>query len=395
MTTDSLYLWNAPEGSENKGIETVRNDRLDEILSKPLTGEDIALKVMMAQSAGENPNLSIDEFKLYDEWHKKQTVNWWELASGGVGTFFGDIGSGLASLTPFGTDKQGNERTMGSAFLNSTFRLGPTATEALGRGTRDFVGLYQEASKNQNSPLYNLFNPAGDVYSRFVDFHKLAEWRAASQRIMEGRENVVMPNTSDMIGRDVTKLSPEELFKVNNDLAQAGSYFLDPPALITLGQSMFLKAGAKTALSGVMEGLAKDALKEGVSGTASVFKNTAAHLDKGKIFGAGLTEKLGKSLRVAGEAVDKPINSVINWIKTQADELLDTNLHTTPNANLRITGPTKGQAGFGGSLMAGLGIGAIGLPYAATIVPIWAVANAGIIGGKFIETLGKLSLIHI
>lgn len=389
MTTDSLYLWNAPEGSENKGIETVRNDRLDEILSKPLTGDDIALKVMMAQSAGENPNLSIDEFKLYDEWHKKQTVKWWELASGGVGTFFGDIGSGLASLTPFGTDKQGNERTMGSAALNATFRLGPTATEALGRGTRDLVGLYQEASKNQNSPLYNLFNPAGDVYSRFVDFNKLAEWRAASQRIMEGKENVVMPNTSGMIGRDVTRLSPEELFKVNNDLAQAGSYFLDPPALITLGQSTFLKAGAKTALSGVMDGLAKDALKEGISGTASAFKNTAAHLDKGKIFGAGLTEKLGKSFRVAGEAVDKPINSVINWIKTQADELLDTNLHTTPNANLRITGPTKGQAGFGGSLMAGLGIGAIGLPYAASIVPIWAVANAGIIGGKFLETLGK------
>jgi len=388
MNTDSLYLWNAPEGSENKGIEAVRNDRLDEILNKPLTGDDIALKVMMAQSAGENPNLSMDEFKLYDEWHKKQVVNWWELASGGVGTFFSDIGSGLASLTPFGTDKQGKERTMGSAFLNATTRLGPTATEALGRGTRDLVGLYEEASKNQNSPLYNLFNPNGDVYSRFVDFHKLAEWRATSQRILEGRENVVMPNTSGMIGKDVSTLSPEELFKVNNDLAQAGSYFLDPPALITLGQSTFLKAGTKTALSGVMDGLAKDALKEGISGTASAFKNTAAHLDKGKIFGASLTEKLGKSFRVAGEAVDKPINSVINWIKTQADELLDTNLHTTPNANLRITGPTKGQAGFGGSLMAGLGIGAIGLPYAASIVPIWAVANAGIIGGKFIERLG-------
>jgi len=389
MENESLYLFNPPENADTSGMQKVQRDRLNAVFDAPLTEDDIAFKVHKATSEGRNPNLSFDEFRLYDSWHHKQEIKWWDTIVGGIGGFFGDVGSGLATLQPFGEGHSTKE-----AALNLTTRLGPTTTEALGRGTRDLVGLYQEASKSGNSPLYRLFNPNGDIYNRFVDFNKLADWHATSQRIVEGKENVILPdsllpNTSGMIGQDVSSLSPERLFAVNSKLAQAGSYFLDPVTIMTLGGGLLTKSAAKTAMSSVMEGVSKTALKEGITGAESAVKNTASILDKGKIFGSNLTEKLGKSFRMAGEVVDRPISWTLEQIKTHASELLDANVHTTPSANIRITGPLKGQAGFGGSLMAGLGLGVVGVPYAATVVPIWAVANASKIGGAFFETLGK------
>jgi hypothetical protein len=389
MDNNSPYLWNPPEGADTQSITKVQNDRLSEILNAPLTGEDIAYKVSKAGLEGRNPNLTFDEFELYDEWHKKQEINWWEVVSGGFGMFFKDIGSGVASLQPFGEG-----HSMKSAAMNwIPTNLAATGVEAFGRGTRDMVGLYKMASENQNSPFYRLFNPNGDKYQRFIDFNHLADWNATSQRILEGKENVVLPDTQTMLNKDISGFSASDLFKVNNALAHAGSYFLDPVALMTMGGSSVAKTGltvaTKAGAVNAAEVVAKNALKEGVTGAVSAAKTTAGIFDKGRIVGSGLTEKLGKAFRVSGEVVDAPITKSLNWIKRQADELLDTNLHQTQNGNLRVTGPTKGQAGFGGSIMAGFGLGAIGLPYASAVVPVWAVANAAKIGGAFFEGLGR------
>ena len=388
MDNNSPYLWNPPEGADNQSIEKIQNDRLDEILQAPVTGEDIAYRYSRAMQEKRNPNLTFDEFKMYDDWHKQQEINWWEVASSGFGMFFSDIGKGLATLQPFG---KGN--SLREASLNLTTRLGPTAAEAFARGTRDLVGMAKIASENQNSPFYRLLNPNGDVYTRYLDFNSLTDWNITSQKLVDGDENVLLPNTSKMIGKDASLLDPAYLFQVNTALAHAGSYFLDPITLATMGGgavaktglTVATKGGAKSASSVIM----KSALKEGITGAESAARNTATIMDKGRILGAGMTEKVGKSFRVAGELVDRPINIGLDWIKKQADELFDTNLHQTVNANLRVTGPVKGQAGFGGSLMAGIGLGSIGLPAAGFIVPVWATAQAARIGGGFFEAVGK------
>ena len=392
MDNNSPYLWNAPEGADNQSIDKIQSDRLDEILQAPVTGEDIAYRYSRAMQEKRNPNLTFDEFKMYDDWHKQQEINWWEVATSGAGMFFSDIGKGLASLQPFGKGNSFKE-----ASLNLTTRLGPTAAEALARGTRDLVGMAKIASENQNSPFYRLFNPNGDVYTRYLDFNSLTDWNITSQKLVDGDENVLLPNTSKMIGKDVSLLDPAYLFQVNTALAHAGSYFLDPIALATMGSSSVAKTGLTVAAKGGAKGGAKaasevlmtSALKEGITGAESAARNTATIMDKGRILGAGMTEKVGKSFRVAGELVDRPINLGLDWIKKQADELFDTNLHQTVNGNLRVTGPVKGQAGFGGSLMAGIGLGSIGLPMAGLIVPVWATAQAARIGGSFFEAIGK------
>lgn len=392
MDNNSPYLWNPPEGADNQSIEKIQNDRLDEILQAPVTGQDIAYRYSRAMQEKKNPNLTFDEFKLYDEWHKQQEINWWEVASSGFGMFFSDIGKGLATLQPFG---KGN--SLKEASLNLTTRLGPTAAEAFARGTRDLIGMAKIASENQNSPFYRLLNPNGDVYTRYLDFNSLTDWNITSQKLVDGDENILLPNTSKMIGKDASLLDPAYLFQVNTALAHAGSYFLDPIALATMGGESALKAGltvavkegAKAGAKSASEVIMKSALKEGITGAESAARNTATIMDKGRILGAGMTEKVGKSFRVAGELVDRPINIGLDWIKKQADELFDTNLHQTVNANLRVTGPVKGQAGFGGSLMAGIGLGSIGLPFAGLIVPVWATAQAARIGGGFFEAVGK------
>lgn len=389
MANDSLYLWNPPEGSETQSISKVQNDKLDEVLSAPVTGEDIAFTISRAMQEKRNPNLTFDEFKMYDEWHKKQEINWWEVASSGFGMFFSEVGAGLASLQPLG-----EKNSVKQAAINwAPTRLAATATEAFARGTRDMVGLGKIAANNQNSPFYRLFNPNGDVYQRFIDFNDLTEWNITSQKIVDGEENVLLPNTSKMMGKDVKEFSPRELFEANTALAQAGSYFLDPIFLLTLGTSSGAKAGLTVAARGGAKSasriVATQALKEGITGAESAAKMSASIMDKGRILGAGVTEKIGKSFRVAGEAVDRPINWTLDKAKAVADEFFDANLHTTPNGTLRATAPTKGQAGFGGSLMAGIGLGTLGLPYAAAVVPIWAVAQAARIGGSFFEAFGK------
>ena len=388
MDNNSPYLWNPPEGADNQSIEKIQNDRLDEILQAPVTGEDIAYRYSRAMQEKRNPNLTFDEFKMYDDWHKQQEINWWEVASSGFGMFFSDIGKGLATLQPFG---KGN--SLKEATLNASLRMPATTAEALARGTRDLVGMAKIASENQNSPFYRLFNPSGDVYTRYLDFNSLTDWNITSQKLVDGDENVLLPNTSKMIGKDASLLDPAYLFQVNTALAHAGSYFLDPITLATMGGgavaktglTVATKGGAKSASSVIM----KSALKEGITGAESAARNTATIMDKGRILGAGMTEKVGKSFRVAGELVDRPINIGLDWIKKQADELFDTNLHQTVNANLRVTGPVKGQAGFGGSLMAGIGLGSVGLPFAGIIVPVWATAQAARIGGGFFEAVGK------
>lgn len=387
MDNDSLYLFNPPERQDKASEETV--NKLIASLTSPQTEDDVAYKVNQAAIEGINPNLSFDEFKLYNEWHKKQEIDWWDVASSGVGHFFSEVGGGLASLQPFG-----EKNSLKDASLNLTTRLVPTTLEAFGRGSRDMVGLYNFARQSGNSPLYRLFNPNDDIFQRYVDFNKLADWNATSTRIMAGKENVVMPNalaeaTSELVGEDVTTMTPQKLYQVNNRLAQAGSYFLDPVTLATLGSSALAKAGGKAVVTASADAIAKAAIKEGVTSTASAAINTATKLEVASLRGSKLTEIIGKSFRVAGEVVDKPISAGLDWIKRQASELLDANIHDTPSGNVKVTGATKGQSGFGGAVMAGLGYGSWAIPYAAGIIPIWAVANAAKIGGAFVEAVGK------
>jgi hypothetical protein len=391
MDNNSPYLFDAP--AQRASDIKVNTDAIDDLLMSPVTGADVAYRVNKAQMEGENPNLSLDEFKLYDEWHKKQEVEWFKMASDGVGTFFSDVGSGLASLQPFGEKNSTKE-----ALLNIGPRSIPTAVEALGRGTRDLGGLFYQAAKNQNSPLYRLFNPNGDTYERYLDFNDLAEFNAKSTRIMEGKENVALPNdlaehASRLVGEDVSTMTPQNLWRVNNRLAHAGSYFLDPATIATLGSSALAKAGGKTLLTSSANAIAKAGIKEGITGAASAARNTATKLEVSGMRGAGLVETMGKSMRVAGEVVDTPISRSLEWMKRQASEFLDTNIHDTPSANIKVTGATKGQGGFGGAVMAGLGYASWSIPYAAGIVPIWAVANAAKIGGGFLEAVGK-EMVH-
>lgn len=391
MANNPLYLWNEPKDTTSD-IQ-INSDRIDDLLTRPVTGEDIAYRVNKAQMEGVNPNLSFDEFKLYDEWHKKQEINWWQVATEGAGHFFHDIGSGLATLQPFGEGHSFKEMA-----LNLGPRLAPTAVEAFGRGTRIMGGLIKEAANSGNSPLYRLFNPNGDMYTRYMDFNSLAEWNARTTRITEGKENVIMPDSmaehsASLYGKTASDFSAQDWFRINTKLAEAGSYFLDPITLLTLGEGALFKAGGKGISIGMAESVAKAGLKEGITAAESVARNTSTRLEVASMRGASLTEKIGKSMRVAGEAVDKPISGVIDSIKKHASEFLDANIHDTPSANIKVTGATKGQGGFGGALMAGLGYATWSIPYASGIVPIWAVANAAKIGGAFVEAVGK-EMVH-
>jgi hypothetical protein len=401
MQQEPLYLFNPPENVRDNNPEALKEKNLDAIFNRPLTGEDIAYKVMKAQSLGENPNLTIEEFRLYEPWKAKQEFDFWGAAADAGTMLVGDAAKAAVSMAP--VPKSLGGVGVAEGVLNATTRLPATLVEAFGRGFRGFGGMFKLAAQHPNSPFLRLLSPNQDEYTRYQDFNSLAEFNARSARIAMGKENVWTPdpenNESKLLGEDASKLTPQYLLGANQALAEAGSYVLDPTTLLTFGGSIPLVAGAKAAVKAGLKGafsrvgdkIISAGMKEGISSTASAFKNAFAKMDFAKSVGAVTMEKTGSAFKWAGERITKPVERIYEGFKNIANDYLDINLHNTGTGAVRTTGAISGQAGFGGQflLAAGAGMTIWQVPYASIALPIWGAAHLAKIGGNFLETVGK------
>jgi hypothetical protein len=400
MQPEPLYLFNPPENVRDNNPEALKEANLDAIFNRPLTGEDIAYKVNKAQSLGENPNLTIEEFRLYEPWKAKQEFDFWGAAADAGTMLVGDAAKAAVSMAP--VPKALGGVGVGEGALNLTARLPLTLVEAFGRGFRGFGGMFKLAAQHPNSPFLRLLSPNQDEYTRYRDFNDLADFNAKSTRIYMGKENVATPDPIDpskLLGEDASKLTPQYLFGANQALAEAGSYVLDPTTLLTFGSAIpavasakaAMKAGLKGAFSKVGDKIISAGMKEGISSTASAFKNAFAHMDKARAIGSVVTEKTGSAFKWAGERITKPVERVYEGFKNVANDYLDINLHNTGTGAVRTTGAISGQAGFGGQflLAAGAGMTIWQVPYASIALPIWGAAHLAKIGGNFLETVGK------
>ena len=208
--------------------EEERQAALAEITAPP-TGEEIADMVSRKQAAGEVPNMSIEDYRLYKAYIKDKEVDVMESIGMGAEMVFNDL-----------------QRAAGAAWddpVNNLAKLTPSVIEAFAQGTRGLYGMLAQ-SQDPNSTLFRVKNAlsadGSDEQAEFQQFMEALDFNAKSTRLMTGKETIVMDK--DLI---------------NPEMTQAMSYIADPTLFIPFGG--IAAKGAR--LVGMSEGLAKAAAR--------------------------------------------------------------------------------------------------------------------------------------
>jgi hypothetical protein len=220
--------------------EEERQAALAEITA-PATGEEVANTVQRKLAEGEIPNISIEDYRLYKSFIKTKETDILDAIGQGADMVFQDLMRAAGSVA----DKP----------VESLSKLTPTTIEAFGQGTRNLYGMLAQ-SQDPNSTFFRIKNAitadGSDEEAEFRQFKDALEFNARSNRIMAGKETVLMDK--DLI---------------NPELAQAMSYVADPTLFIPFGGV----AAKGASMIGMAEGLAKasaraSAIKQMVIGNA-------------------------------------------------------------------------------------------------------------------------------
>lgn len=220
--------------------EEERQAALAEITA-PATGEEVANTVQRKLAEGEIPNISIEDYRLYKSFIKTKETDILDAIGQGADMVFQDLMRAAGSVA----DKP----------VESFAKLTPTTIEAFGQGTRNLYGMLAQ-SQDPNSTFFRIKNAitadGSDEEAEFRQFRDALEFNARSNRIMAGKETVLMDK--DLI---------------NPELAQAMSYVADPTLFIPFGGV----AAKGASMIGMAEGLAKasaraSAIKQMVIGNA-------------------------------------------------------------------------------------------------------------------------------
>lgn len=204
--------------------EEERQAALAEITA-PATGEEVANTVQRKLAEGEVPNISIDDYRLYKSFIKTKETDILDAIGQGADMVFQDLMKAAGSVA----DKP----------VESLAKLTPTTIEAFGQGTRNLYGMLAQ-SQDPNSVFFRIKNAVtadgSDEEAEFRQFRDALEFNARSNRIMAGKETV-------LIDKDL----------INPELAQAMSYVADPTLFIPFGGV----AAKGASMIGMAEGLAK------------------------------------------------------------------------------------------------------------------------------------------
>ena len=407
MLPEGMYAAAASVKGTPANVKSPRNDGInianmsdEDLLSAinaPLTGEEVAVKMAELNNAGISINsetISFDEFLAYDEWRKKQHFSFWGALGDGVATAAVDIGKGVGSTL---TDPKKLALAAGLGAIATpaagiTAAYGASLIEGFARGTRDLAGLVVMAANHPSSPLYRMFvNPDGDKQQSYKDFLDLAEWNNSTEDILKGKSNAFMPDRSTyekLLGRKLGG-QVDDFIGVNNHLATAASYILDPTVFLTFGAGSASKGAAKAIAA--KAGTA--ALKSGHVGSqvAGAVAATAARNQ----FKATWLNSVGEAMVKMGGLVSRPLEAGYEAISNTAEKVLGVKGHFAPtsgNFNVTRVNPSKGHApqSFTHGVLGAAGIYSIfQIPYALPIASVYGVAKAVSYAGQALADLGK------
>lgn len=386
---------NAPR-NDGINIANMSDEDLLSAINAPLTGEEVAVKMAELNNAGIDINsstISFDEFLAYDEWRKKQHFSFWGAVGDGVATAAVDIGKGVGSAL---TDPKKLALAAGVSFINPalgiTAAYGSSLVEGFARGTRDLAGLVVMAANHPSSPLYRMFiNPDGDKQQSYKDFLDLAEWNNSTENILKGKTNAFMPDRSTyekLLGRKLGG-QVDDFIGVNNHLATAASYVLDPTVFLTFGAGSASKAAAKAVAA--KAGTA--ALKSGHVG--SQVAGAVAATSARNAFKSTWLNSVGEGMVKMSGLVTRPLEATYEAVAKVGEKVLGVKPHITPisgNVNLPRVNPSAGHApaSFTHGVLGAAGVYSIfQIPYAIPLASVYGVAKAVTYAGQALADLGK------
>lgn len=375
-----------------KQVSELSNDDLKSMLSAPLSGEEVALKVAELNKNGVKlspDNISFEEFDAYNEWRQKQHFSF----MGGIADGFSQAGKDMiGGVWDAATDYKklalaGGLSIAAGPAVGFGVAYGSSLVEGFARGTRDLGGLFVMAANHPDSPIYRLMvNPSGDKKQLYQDFFDLADWNHKSEQILSGKSNAFMPDRASyekLFGKAFGD-QIDDFIGVNQGLATASSYILDPTLFLSLGSSSAVKGGTKVATTA-----AAAALKAGHAGEAIAHGVAArAALNTTK---ANVLNSVGRTLRRASDFVTRPIENIGNKIEKVASDVLGARANLSPNA-LRLAKPkiTKGPTSFAHAALGAAGVYSLfNIPYGAAITGAFMGAKAVGMFGDILESIGR------
>ena len=377
-----------------KDLTELNESDINSILSTPLTGEEVALKIQHLRENGvalSPDNISFEEHNAYREWMDKQHFSFLGAVAGGIGQAGKDIVGGVwDAATDWKKLALGTGLSIATAnpALGFGVAYGSSLLEGFARGTRDLGGLAVMAANHPDSPIYRLIiNPTGDKRQLYQDFFDLAAWNDQSERILSGKSNLLMPERETyekLLGRAMGG-QIDDFIGVNKSLAVASSYILDPTLYFSLGASSATKATAKIATSA---GVA--ALKAGHAGQALAHGVAARAVETG--WKASVLNSVGRTMMKTSDVLSRPIEKAYAKIEKMTSEVLSTRTHITPKGGVISTRPKVGGniTSFQQAALGAAGIYSIfNIPYGAAITGIYAGAKALGFAGELVMSLGK------
>jgi hypothetical protein len=375
-----------------KQISQLGDDDLKSMLSAPLSGEEVALKIaeLNKNNVKLSPNnISFEEFDAYNDWRQKQHFSF----MGGVADGFAQAGKDMVGgVWDAATDYKklalaGGLSLAAGPAVGFGVAYGSSLVEGFARGTRDLGGLFVMAANHPDSPIYRLMvNPSGDKKQLYQDFFDLADWNHKSEQIMSGKSNALMPDRASyekLFGKAFGD-QIDDFIGVNQGLATASSYVLDPTLFLSLGSSSAVKGGAKVATTA-----AAAALKAGHAGEAvahGVAARAATNATK-----ANILNSMGRAMRTASDFVTKPVENVAKKIEKVATDVLGARANLGPTS-LRLARPkiTKAPTSFAHGVLGAAGVYSLfNIPYGAAITSAYAGAKAVGMLGDILESVGK------
>jgi hypothetical protein len=378
-----------------KDLTELSDQDLDSILSQPLTGEEVALKIQHLQQNGVQltpDNVSFDEHNAYREWMDKQHFSFMGAVADGFGQAGKDVIGGVwDAATDWKKLALGTGLSIATANPTLGFGVayGASLLEGFARGTRDLGGLAVMAANHPDSPIYRLLvNPTGDKKQLYQDFFDLANWNHQSEMITSGQSNLLMPERSTyekLLGRAMGD-QIDDFIGVNKGLAVASAYILDPTLYFSMGASTATKATAKVATSA---GAA--ALKAGHAGQALAHGVAARSVQT--TWKASVLNSVGSVMRKTSDAVTKPLEKVYAKIESMASDVLGTRTaFDSSGSKLRMSRQkvNKGPTSLQHAVLGAAGIYSVfQIPYGAAITGIYGGAKALGFAGDLAMALGK------
>ena len=377
-----------------KDLTELGESDLDSILSAPLTGEEVALKIQHLRENGVElspDNISFDEHNAYREWMDKQHFNFMGAVADGFGQAAKDVVGGVwDAATDWKKLALGTGLSIATAnpVVGYGVAYGASLLEGFARGTRDLGGLAVMAANHPDSPIYRLLiNPTGDKRQLYQDFFDLAAWNDQSERIISGQSNLLMPERATyekLLGRAMGD-QIDDFIGVNKSLATASAYILDPTLYFSLGASTATKATAKVATAA---GVA--ALKAGHAGQALAHGVAARAVQT--TWKASVLNSAGSVLRKTSDVITKPLEKLYAKVEQMAGDVMGTRVAADARGNVKFSRSKvgKGPASFNSAVLGAAGVYSLfSIPYGAAITGIYTGAKALGFAGDILSAIGK------